>query len=69
MLITSFLISDVSKLVRLLTKNERCEQSAKVAHQKWAIMSDSLIFLQKTSDLPRKLMSVEIILDPTEQVN
>ena len=35
-LISSFLVSDVSKSLRSLTKNERCEQIAQVAHQKWA---------------------------------
>ena len=35
-LIPSFLMSDVSESLRLLTKNERCEQIAQVAHQKWA---------------------------------
>ena len=33
-LIFSFLVSDVSKSLRLLTKNVRCEQIAQVAHQK-----------------------------------
>ena len=33
-LIPSFLVSDVSKSLRKLTKNERCEQIAQVAHQK-----------------------------------
>ena len=42
LLIPSFLVSDVSESLRLLTKNERCEQIAQVAHQKWATMSDSL---------------------------
>ena len=49
-LIPLFLMSDVSKSLRSLTKNERCERIAQVAHQKWATMSDSLrslIFLQK----------------------
>ena len=32
-LIPSFLVSDVSKLLRSLTKNERCELIAQVAHQ------------------------------------
>ena len=35
-LIPSFLMSDVSKSLSSLTKNERCEQIAQVAHQKWA---------------------------------
>ena len=41
-LIPSFLVSDVSKLLRSLTKNELCEQIAQVAHKKWASMSESL---------------------------
>ena len=41
-LIPSFLVSDVSESLRSLTKNERCERIAQVAHQKWATMSDSL---------------------------
>ena len=32
--ISSFLMSDVSESLRLLTKNERCERIAQVAHQK-----------------------------------
>ena len=41
-LIPSFLMSDVSKLLRSLTKYERCERIAQDAHQKWATeeMSD-----------------------------
>ena len=61
-LIPSFLVSDVSESLRLLTKNELCERIAQAAHQKWATMSEwvncsffeqithSLIFGQKTSD-------------------
>ena len=44
-LIPSFLMSDVRESLRLLTKNKRCEQIAKVAHQKVSdhdSMSDSL---------------------------
>ena len=41
-LIPSFLVSNVSKLLRSLTKNERCERIAQVAHQKWVTMSDLL---------------------------
>ena len=33
-LISSFLVSDVSELLRSLTKNEQCERIAQVAHQK-----------------------------------
>ena len=49
-LISSVLVSDVSELLtkksdvseslRSLTKNERCEQIAQVAHQKWTIHSE-----------------------------
>ena len=61
--IPSFLVSDVSKSLRSLTKNERF---AWVAHQKWANVriarffegiANLLIFGQKTSDLLRKPMS------------
>ena len=41
-LIPFFLVSDVSELLKLLTKNERCETIAQVAHQNerpWAIRS------------------------------
>ena len=38
-LIPSFLMSNVSKSLRSLTKNELCERIAQVAHQKWAIRS------------------------------
>ena len=65
-LIPSFLVSDVSESFRSLTKNERCEQIAQVAHQKWANewiarfferIAHSLIFGQKTSDSLGKPMS------------
>ena len=64
-LIPSFLVSDVSKSLRLLTKNERCERIAQVAHQKWANggIAHSLIFLQKTSDSLRKPLSEFPALD------
>ena len=42
LLISSFLISDVSESLRSLTKNERCEQITQVTYQKWATMSDWL---------------------------
>ena len=51
-LIPSFLRIDVSESLRLLTKNERCEQIAQVAHQKWATMSDSLRSLTKNKRIP-----------------
>ena len=66
LLIPLFLVSDVSESLRSLTKNERCERIAQVAHQKWANeritlffeqIAHSLIFGQKTTDLLRKLMS------------
>ena len=40
-------MSDVSKVLRSLTKNEQCERSAQVPHQKWVTMSDSLRWLTK----------------------
>ena len=46
-LIPSFLVSDVNESFRSLTKNERCEQIAQVAHQKWVTMSDLLSLLTK----------------------
>ena len=42
LLTPSFLVSDVSESLRLLTKNEQCERITQVAHQKWATMSNSL---------------------------
>ena len=47
MLISSFLVSDVSESLRLLTKNEQCEQISQVAQQKWATMSDLLRSLRE----------------------
>ena len=44
-LISSFLVSNVSELLRSITKNERCEWITQVAHQKWATMSNSLRLL------------------------
>ena len=43
-LISSILVSNVSELLRSLTKNERLRQ---VAQRKWAIMSESLSSLTK----------------------
>ena len=65
-LIPSFLVSDVSESLRLLTKNEQCEQIAQVTHQKWANeriarfferITHSLIFSKNTNDALRKPMS------------
>ena len=56
----------MSKSLRLLTKNERCERIAQVAYQKWAnkwiahffeLIAHSLIFGQKTSNSLGKPMS------------
>ena len=41
-LISSFLVSDVNEALISLKSNERCEQIAQVAQQKWATMSNSL---------------------------
>ena len=62
----SFSLFDVSKSLRSLTKNERCERIAQVAHQKWAYewitqyfeqIAHSIIFGQKTSDSLGKPMN------------
>ena len=47
-LIPSFLVHES---LRSLTKNERCEQIAQVAHQKWATMSDLLRSLTKNEQI------------------
>ena len=59
-LIPFFLVSDVSELLRSLTKNEGCEQIAKVALQKWATMSDSLRSLTKNEGIARFLSESRI---------
>ena len=46
LLIPSFLVSNVSELLRSPTKNEQCEWIAQVAHQNWATMSNSLTWLR-----------------------
>ena len=46
-LFSSFLMRNVSELLRSLTKKERREQIPQVAHQKWGTMSDSLSSLTK----------------------
>ena len=55
LLIPSFLVCDVSELLRSLTKNERCEQIAQFAQQKLATMSGSLRSLTK-NELMSKLL-------------
>ena len=45
--VRSFLMINVSKLLRSLTKNEWCEQMAQVTHQKWATVSDLLRLLSR----------------------
>ena len=55
LLIPSFLMKDVSKSLRLLTKNEWCEQIAQVAHHKWATMSKSLRSLTKSERMRESL--------------
>ena len=54
--IPSFLMSDVRESLRSLTKNERCEQIAQDAHQKWATMSDSLRSLTKNEQMSESLV-------------
>ena len=55
-LISSFLVSDVSELLRLLTKNEQCERIPQVAHQKWVTMSDLLRSLTKNERMSESLI-------------
>ena len=54
-LIPSFLMSDVSESLRLLTKNERCERIAQVAHQKWAMWANRSGRSPKMSDVSKSL--------------
>ena len=46
LLISSFLVSDVSESLISLKSNERCERITHFAHQKWATMSNSLRLLR-----------------------
>ena len=46
----------MSESLRLLTKNERCEQIAQVAHQKWATMNNSLRSLTKNERMSESLI-------------
>ena len=52
LLISSFLVSDVSESLRLLTKNEQCER---IAQRKWAIVSESLRSLTKNEQMSESL--------------
>ena len=71
-LIPSFLVSDVSKSLRLLTINEQCEQIAQVDHQKWVNewiahffkqIAHLLIFSQKTmSEFPALQLSSDYVV-------
>ena len=61
-LISSFLVSDVSESLRLLTKNERCEQITQVAHQNWATMSDSLRLLTNNGQMSELLIFLSVSL-------
>ena len=56
LLIPSFLVSDVSELLRSLTKNEQCERIAQVAHQKWATMIESPRLLTKNEWMSESLV-------------
>ena len=49
-------MSDVSKSLRSLTKNERCERIAQVAHQNWATMSILLRSLTKKEEMSESLV-------------
>ena len=59
LLISSFLVSDVSESLISLKSNERCEQIAHFAHQKWATMSDLLISSFLVSDVSELLISLK----------
>ena len=47
-----------SFIIRLLNKNEWCEQIAQVAHQKWAMWANHSGRLQKMSDVSKSLQSL-----------
>ena len=47
LLISSFLVSDVSESLISLKSNEQCKRIAQVAHQKWVTMTDSLRLLRE----------------------
>ena len=49
-------MSDVSESLRSLTKNEQCEQFARVTHKKWATMSESLRSLTKNERMIKSLV-------------
>ena len=57
-----FLMKDVSKSLRLLTKNEWCEQIAHVAHHKWATMSKSLRSLTKSERMRESLFFKKCVI-------
>ena len=57
-LIFAFLMSDVSESLISLKSNERCEQIAQVAHQKWATMSNSLTSLRGNVPMSESLIFV-----------
>ena len=61
-LIPSFLVSDVSESLRLLTKNEQCEQIAQVTHQKWVTISDSFRLLTKNERMSKSLVFLSELL-------
>ena len=61
LLIPSFLVSNVSKSLRSLTKNEQCEWIAQVARQKWETMSDLLRLLTKNEQMSESLVFFERI--------
>ena len=62
LLIPSFLVNDVSKLLTALTKKERCEQIAQVAHQKWVTTSDLLKSLTKNERMSKSLVFLSELL-------
>ena len=61
-LISSSLVCDVSGSLRSLTKNERCEKIAQVAHQKWTTMSNSLRLLRGNERMSELLLFLSELL-------
>ena len=61
-LISSFFVSDVSESLISLKSNERCERIAHFTHQKWAIVSKSLILLSKNELMSEWLIFLSELL-------
>ena len=62
LLISSFLVSNVSESLISLKSNERCEQIAQVAHQKWATMSNLPRSLRRNEQMSESLILLSELL-------